>query len=245
MNSPHPLQGAFDRVDRAEEHLTEFEAEEASFGQAYHDNLLLKPNSQPPPDFTTHEQVAVIPSARSAILLGEVIYNFRAALDYLVFELAFHDSGIVQNGTQFPICDAIGGFDGVAPKFLVGLNSAHRAAIEGLQPYNGCNWAAVLRDISNPDKHRRLVRDGYAFRIHMTSLPAPALRGVNAPMVRSERRAVRASGEEVNVYLATEAPIMLNALTPRGDRKMMPVKILTDQIKTGVRDTLEAFKPEF
>ncbi len=30
-------------------------------------------------------------------------------------------------------------------------------AIEELQPYKGVDWTARLRDISNPDKHRKLV----------------------------------------------------------------------------------------
>ena len=31
------------------------------------------------------------------------------------------------------------------------------AAIEKLQPGAGCEWTARLRDLSNPDKHRRLT----------------------------------------------------------------------------------------
>ncbi|HEX3664781.1 MAG TPA: hypothetical protein VHU23_06090 [Rhizomicrobium sp.] len=242
---PHPLQGAFDRVDRANEHIAEFETEQTAFGRAYHDNLSIEPNSKPPPDFCTREKFQVIPSDRSAILLGEITYNFRAALDYLVFELAWKDSGSPQDFTQFPICDLKKDFDRKAPRDMVGISAAHQAAIERLQPYNRCNWTAVLRDISNPDKHRHLVRSDYGFRIRITTLPAPDLKGINAPMFRSECRAERPSGEKVNVYLATEAPIMIRARMPGGNIKIVPVIELLKQIEAGVRDTLEAFKPEF
>ena len=40
------------------------------------------------------------------IRVGEVCYNFRSALDYLIFELAKLDSGVEQGGTQFPIMDS-------------------------------------------------------------------------------------------------------------------------------------------
>jgi hypothetical protein len=38
-------------------------------------------------------------------LVGEICYNLRSALDYLVFELAKHDSGTRQENTQFPIAE--------------------------------------------------------------------------------------------------------------------------------------------
>jgi hypothetical protein len=241
----HPLQGAFDRLDRAEEHIAQFEVEQKAFGEAYHNNLVIEPNREPPPDFIARETATVGPSTLSAILLGEIVYNLRAAMDYLVFELAWKDAGVIQNGTQFPICDSKKNFDGIAPKSLVGLNAAHFAAIEGLQPYRGCHWAAVLRDISNPDKHRRLVRGSYAFRIHITSWGNAAFKGMNAPAFRSKHRAIRPSGEEVDVHLTTEAPIMISARMPGGNPKFVPVVMLIEQIKTGVRNTLRDFEPEF
>src|SRR5262245_2994099 len=40
---------------------------------------------------------------------------------------------------------------------LTRLPNGGTAAIEALQPYNGCNWTKALRDISNPDKHRNIT----------------------------------------------------------------------------------------
>jgi hypothetical protein len=85
---------------------------------------------------------------RLPILVGEIAYNLRSALDYLVFELARLDTGIEQSGTQFPLEDTPEGFQrNLKRGRLIGLNAAHIAAIEGM-----------LRDLSNPDKHRHLIK---------------------------------------------------------------------------------------
>jgi hypothetical protein len=94
-----------------------------------------------------------------AILIGETIYNLHAALDYLVYELAILDSGNVQQGTYFPIESSPDGWDKhvVRGNFLSGVSDVHKAQIHALQPFNGVEWTARIRDISNPDKHRQLT----------------------------------------------------------------------------------------
>ncbi len=100
------------------------------------------------------------------LALSDAINNLRCALDYLVFELARKDSGAIQKGTQFPIetfklhTSPNGnkiGFDTVTDRYLRGVNQGHQDAIELLQPYNGVKWTALLRDLSNSDKHRELI----------------------------------------------------------------------------------------
>ena len=90
--------------------------------------------------------------------LGYAVYNLRAALDYLVYSLAFLDSGSEQKGTQFPICSKPSNFEGSVKRGnLRGVNDAHRAMIEALQPYNGAKWLTELAGLSNPDKHMHLT----------------------------------------------------------------------------------------
>lgn len=91
------------------------------------------------------------------ILVGETVYNLRAALDYLVYELAILDSGHVQEKTQFPIESCESEWESNQDRRLAGLNPTHKALIKCLQPYRECDWTGVLRDISNPDKHRTLT----------------------------------------------------------------------------------------
>jgi hypothetical protein len=168
----HPLDGAFKRVNRADVHIRELRELIERFRQQNEDKiaaqkrfdakqLALKPGQKltgvernPLPDLP--EDVPII--------VGEVIYNLRAALDYLIYELAIKDSGSPKSGTQFPVEDVKSdpknprrGFDARARECLTGVNPVHVEAIEALQPYAGNRWLKILREISNPDKHRQLT----------------------------------------------------------------------------------------
>lgn len=89
--------------------------------------------------------------------LGYAVYNLRASLDYLVYALAYLDSGSEKKGTQFPICSNPSQFKKSAKRgVLRGVTLSHKAAIEALQPYNGGTWLKELASLSNPDKHMHL-----------------------------------------------------------------------------------------
>ncbi len=112
------------------------------------------------------------------ILVGEGIYNLRAALDYLIYELALLDSGNTQQGTQFPIEDTEKGWLKNAPSFLKGVSVQHQTTIQKLQPYKGCDWTRTIRNLSNPDKHRTVtaVRSRVLIENAPTSLPRITLK---------------------------------------------------------------------
>jgi hypothetical protein len=185
------------RIDRAEKRLGELKGELAAYKEA-NESCEIKVDGhaasmtgwppQPPPEI--------------GITAGEVVYNLRAALDYLVFELAFRDSfGISQDEinmrTQFPIEDKPEGFKGridpikrrgggTLPNWLTGVSPDHIAAIEELQPYRGVNWTKLLRDLSNEDKHRMFPLTGYVvpvgtINIGGTEEEAKALGGYRKP----------------------------------------------------------------
>jgi hypothetical protein len=171
-----------------------------------------------------------------SVLVGEICYNLRAAMDYLVYELAILDSGSIVDGTQFPIEGKKKGFafrqNG---GWLNGLNSPHVAAIEALQPYRGCDWTKILRDLSNPDKHRRLHYNQGDFMLEVYPA-ADRLRFLNLPgTVSSARDPV--TGKEVHVQINLTLDIQFSDGTP--------VIQTLQKIQAGVADTLEAFKPEF
>ena len=101
---------------------------------------------------------------RISILIGEAIQALRRSLDYLIYELAWLDSGKPKKRTQFPLDDSDLDFwrrlkrvkRGPAA-YLIGVSGEHAAAIERYQPYFGTHWTKLLQDISNPDKHRHLT----------------------------------------------------------------------------------------
>lgn len=160
------------RIQRSDEHLAELENQLFRFERP---ELIERISTDDPPkttasvhfdnevelkllDFILSPPIAPDVPPKVRILIGETAYNLIAALDYLVFVLARHDSGVEQDGTQFPVNMLKEHFARNRNTMLKGVSDEHVALIEGLQPYNGCTWTKRLKDLSNLDKHRKLVQ---------------------------------------------------------------------------------------
>ena len=166
----HPLYGAQLRLKRTDKHITEAQELIQAFSNACKDKILSEHRDNPLAFFGC-EPPPLPPTL--PVVLSDIIHNMRAALDYIIFELARLDTGKPQDGTQFLIEDIKSdpakpnrGFDGRKAKHLKGLSPKHLGMVEALQPYNGVEWTKSLRNISNPDKHRHLtvlVREGPFF----------------------------------------------------------------------------------
>jgi len=150
---------------------------------------------------------------------------------------AILDSGSVKEKTQFPIEDCKKGFEWRKKgNWLNGLNSAHVAAIEALQPYNGCNWTAKFRDISDPAKHRSLIATQADHELVAHAVDREHLSDLEdspGPIIS----AIRPDGIEVYVKFRLAAEIQFAHGTPI----IEPLNM----IKCSVADTLNAFKLEF
>jgi hypothetical protein len=97
-----PLDPCRARVDRACEHLEELDTYIQGIAKKQADTCSIEFDPIPPYQIT---KVGLPPETfmgmRLPILVGEVCYHLRSALDYLVYELALLDSGVEQKGTQF------------------------------------------------------------------------------------------------------------------------------------------------
>lgn len=247
----HPLDGAIIRAWRGEEHINDLECRidelVASQSNAALDKL----------DFDTlspsHEfiregrrlgnddslQLDMIPTPLIyPVIIGEICYNLRSALDSLVYELAINDSGQPQEGTHFPIEDSPEGFrireDPTAgPRcHLRGVNAPHIAAIERLQPYNGCDWTKTLRSISNPDKHGPLTTT-VSHRVGFVKF------FTTPPLDTSEGPVRRARCRGVEVYV--QHPVFVAVLFADGSGVVKTLRLLQSR----VAETLESFQPDF
>ncbi len=158
------LNDARARIGRARDHITRLEREIAAVLPP--DRTITTPIMGPAFVSGGTEYINAPPIL--AILIGETLYNLRGALDYLVYELFYLDTGGIENGTKFLIEDSIASWNnhlsspGTAGRrrrklWLYRLTMAHKTALQALQPCYGCTWTARLRDLSNPDKHRRLT----------------------------------------------------------------------------------------
>lgn len=232
----HPLSGAYARAHRAEEHLADLRHLVEAFWKTQVNHILTDFNP-------TVKQVGITvgkldpPPVAAAIRCGEIIYNLRTALDYLVFELALLDTGSIQKGTQFPIESSKE--EGVRRqlRFCKGLNAEHRAVIEALQPYNGCEWTASLASLSNPDKHRHLtlmVHNSEALT-RLTAGSPGTFDGLPGTVYRTSTADGHPQDMHVHVELIADVTFTDGTLV---------VETL-EQVHREVVNTLETFKMEF
>ena len=174
-----------------------------------------------------------LPPLRVGVLVGEVCYNLRSAVDFLVYNLAWLDSGTPQEMTQFPIEDTRKGFAGRENTWLKGVNTAHVAEIEVLQPYSGCQWTKILRDLSNPDKHREFARLEGDFRATGFLDTHPTFAGIRS-RVRRAKHPVHGL-MDVKIELAASVEFL----------DELPIVETLEIVKLGIADALKSFERDF
>lgn len=105
---------------------------------------------------------------RAGLLVGDIVHNLRSALDHLTLQLALRNTdGNVEfeRRVQFPIEDSSDMFKkrctDVGPGgWLAEVHPSDWAVIEEFQPYGSYKEGqlmALIRDLSNADKHRLLI----------------------------------------------------------------------------------------
>jgi hypothetical protein len=222
-----PLDDAFLRIDRADQHLADLKQGIDRYLKAHPNAFVIRVEGM---DVSRPTMPSKPPPRTLGILIGEFAQNLRTALDYLVFQLAWFDSGpSTKRRTQFLIEDKPSGFKD-RKRFLEGLSPAHVALIERLQPYNGGRWLAMLRDISNADKHNVLdVVSGVKFdgmiAVGLSDADAKALGGFRRP------------SDKVGMYYKFPPVITF--------RNQTPVLQALELLKSETRALLETFEPEF
>jgi len=236
MTRMPPLDHGVARINRAQEHLADLIRRVALREQAQTEAMNINPHP------TELKKVIVGPQQMPldpmfSILVGEVCYNLRVALDYLVFALARLDSGAEQKGTQFPIAHDAAEFKKQGRSRLKGLTPTHVKAIEALQPYNhGCEWIGRLRDWSNPDKHRTLVPVQIEHEVTVHVVDQEHLHDLE-DMPGPTRPVVTRDGTEAYVKFK----LGTNLQFADGSPVMQPL----EEILTKVADTLEQFRSDF
>lgn len=239
----HPLDDAYFRLDWAKKRLAELKAVHKTYIDKEADiisesvKVNVRINERGNPEIR-YPQPQLIPVS-FPILVGEVAYNLRASLDYLVYRLAILDSGSEQKGTQFPVTDDPKNFSGNRNRFLKGVNDVHTAAIERLQPYNGIDWTKKLVSVSNPDKHRHLIlsRPQNAMRVRYGNNPNPPADSTNEDSLHILMSLTNTTGQQMYI----EVEMVLFIALEDGSHVINTL----EDIEAGVRNTLDNFKPDF
>lgn len=177
-------------------------------------------------EFTVDWSGSTVPSFKIGVLAGEVVYNLRAALDYLVYALAELDSGTINEKTQFPIEERPEVFWGQRRNtWLGGVSDDHVAQLALYQPFSGCTWTGILRDLSNVDKHRQLtpLNPSWCGRL---------------PPDGSMFEVIAADPEHARAPLLDQEPRVLLA-------EKYPVVETLDELGHGVRACIKEFEGDF
>jgi len=155
------------KLARAAEHLAALKSATQDYSREVN-HRLVRGYDPLTDEFIVRVQITKPIPLEWGLIIGDVLHNLRSALDSLVFELAErHAGGLgVQEvrKIQFPICDRPGTFQTEVKqkKKLLHVTPKAVAEAERLQPYMPTAWPGgnplgILRDLSDIDKHRKLL----------------------------------------------------------------------------------------
>lgn len=238
VRPPHPLFGADLRAKRAKVQIAALKRHMQRWTEVKREHLDLALGEDGGiVDFGLKPSLPIAEGlGRTGVWVGEALFNMRSALDYLVYEIACTAAGRIHvKNTQFPICDRQDDFIGQATgqnprtKKRVTCRLEHVPQsvvdrIEQLQPYNGCQWTRLLRDLSNPQKHHGIG----SFSSTAQFLPAshPELKG----RVDEDEEGTTSYYFTVQVFFSK----------PRLD-----VVDTLEELQRGVSSLVDEFKPAF
>lgn len=218
----HPLAGFFLKFQRAETHFRTLHDEINGFlnGDFYAAGVQLDRNRHP---VVRIKLTRPIPGEWS-VLIGEIVYDLRSALDHLAYQLAIAESGdplpddierscafpIFDNGPKFRRRTKKGSPDRRSGLFKIqGINRRAQATIERLQPYHGRKNPAsygllILEELSNVDKHRLLHVTTAALERSRYRITSPAIQRITK--IRAYDRAFKHDTTTVARFFAEWVP---------------------------------------
>lgn len=151
------LDGTRLKLERAKDHLRDFEAATQRFFQTNPYEIVVQDNTHA--DQRQHVVVRADPLPASlSLILGDAIHNLRSALDHLIWQLVIANGGKPNRNTGFPIWDTKAKYKAGRPGNAQGISQSALKVLYGLKPYKGGNsplWTLHQLDIT--DKHRLLL----------------------------------------------------------------------------------------
>jgi hypothetical protein len=162
------------------------------------------------------------PLTEWGVIVGDFAHNLRSALDHLVYQLAIlNECDPEKMGTQFPIFTAEDDYLRVSfrgrrkgklssrDSQLWGVSDAHKAIIDGLQPFKAdkpkITALAVLNRMSNRDKHR-LVSVSHGAMQNRSVIANPADPATEVEIIEADLSGVLEDGAELFRYIVRPDP---------------------------------------
>ncbi len=170
---PHPLDGPLLKLQRAEEHIRDFEREYDAWKGTEPYGASQERDPQRPGYFLLRFQVRPAPDHVGSVF-GDAVTNIRASLDHLAYQLALLVCGEdrISIRTAFPIVLNEKRYPERAPDALQSVPVEAWDLIECLQPYHRTDWSELyylwlINQLANRDKHRTF--NYVAGRVHIRS----------------------------------------------------------------------------
>jgi hypothetical protein len=155
------LAGILAKLDRAKTHAETFDRRFTEFLQREPYSVTIQSDGEPAHTVHFHWQVKEAPPLDLALILGDLLTNLRATLDYLVWQLVLAVEGTPTDRNAFPCVRQAKNWHSAREDRLAGVDPHWAEEIEKLQPYHRTQQPerhplAVLDTINNINKHRAL-----------------------------------------------------------------------------------------
>jgi hypothetical protein len=150
------------KAARAEKHLNEITAELQAWSQRNPYEFVFKDNPEDPDETVVAVRINEYPPAHLGAILGDLLNNARAVLDYITTRLDL-EAGGPGDKIYFPIFTDRHEFGRHAARKLAHLDPGHLTLIESVQPFNGTRRplsrhpGAVMGSLSRIDKHHAVT----------------------------------------------------------------------------------------
>lgn len=147
------------KLGRADEHLRELQAAARAFVKT--DPYSVENEERAADLDVARVSVREYPPLRLGLIFGDVLANWRSALDNLANELVYLNGQDPGTRTSFPIFSDESDYARRGRRRIKGVSDAHAAIIERLQPFQNqtdptIRALAVVNDYVNIDKHRTI-----------------------------------------------------------------------------------------
>lgn len=245
--STSALDGPKSKLVWASAHINELKAVIDDFDQPYSVKVQT--------DFRLHEEVVLLSAnqlpAQIGVMAGNVIYNFRSALDLMTCALAVQNGCTDIKGVYFPFAKSASEFlNATTQKKIRSLDTKAQSAICSFRPYaDGDQLLWALNELGVIDRHRSLIEiivPTYAVKVgdratlaHLAQF-APNQQGLRADV--EVYRAPRGKHKEYFVELLRSGGVVFGDVEPVKNQDV--VRVL-QQFGAIVQTILETVEIEF
>ncbi len=261
----HPLNGARERLDRADESIRNLNAEIDRFlvpapvitmdvDVEQRRPIVTDPDREAFEELKNFIRGQVVPP-RMRVLTGEIIHHLRSAFDHVAWQLSSADfQANSPNQVEFPVFKERPELCGVTKnkisrycRKIQGIaSSTALARIDSLQPYHRTNpsrdslW--LIHDMDRIDKHRELVLAVFIMKLDIQANATAHGFGVCMPWEKMPRSIHLVGPPDVKMKVKMSAQITLGEFSGREDLPLIPT---LHNLLTFTVDSIESFAEEF